>query len=188
MPPVNVTQARAKKSWGELSNHARAQLEAIRDFESVRLDRKIDASLGGGWAVDFQLGHCSRPHSDIDYLVAEKSLPLLIEGLVAVGFRQFTDTGGWETLLRRYQHITLLPTRVQSDGTTFIDGSWAPTEWNYRQYPSKRRQLMGIEARVLHPALLLRQKHATPAKLGQWRAEKDAHDITILERLRAEAG
>jgi len=52
-----------------------------------RLDRAgVEAWLDGGWAVDAAVGEQSRPHLDLDLIVALDDVPAMVEGLGQDGY------------------------------------------------------------------------------------------------------
>ena len=58
-----------KRKFFDLSSPARRQLDAIASLAHMFRERRIDAWLFGGWAVDFWVGRVSRAHDDVDLAV-----------------------------------------------------------------------------------------------------------------------
>ena len=68
------------------------QLSALRELTGQLADQALDYWLSGGWAVDFYVGHVSRPHGDIVLAVWER-VPVLM--LVVRETPEFAASAPW---------------------------------------------------------------------------------------------
>jgi lincosamide nucleotidyltransferase A/C/D/E len=139
----------------------------------------VDVWLDGGWGVDALVGRQTRPHSDVDLVVAREALERAAHTLAALGFRHdpravpglparhVLDAGdGREVDL----HVVVLDGR--GDGWQLLDdGAWGA-------YPAEGFTGVGMiggrRVRCVTPQLQLRHH------LGYPPDETDRHDLRLL--------
>jgi len=83
-----VAHARAQLSRDPLGRSKRTRLTAERVLELLSVLRSggVEATLDGGWGVDALLGHETRPHEDLDLVVAFSDVSRIQEALRPLGF------------------------------------------------------------------------------------------------------
>ena len=62
------------------------QVRVIAEVARVAADESLTVALRGGWALDFLVGHVSRPHVDVDFVAWSHDADRLEHALVANGF------------------------------------------------------------------------------------------------------
>lgn len=65
---------------------AQVKAERVVDLYSGLIARGVQLWVGGGWGIDALVGRQTRPHKDIDALVAFEDLPVLTRFLGGRGF------------------------------------------------------------------------------------------------------
>ena len=139
----------------------------------------ITAWLDGGWGVDALAGRETRPHEDLDLVVAEDDVPRARAALADLGFEH--DPSAEPGLPARLvlvaadgRHVDLHPVAFDDRGN-----GWQPLgEGAYGLYPAEglagAGHVNGRPVRCLTPELQLRHH------LGYPPDDNDRHDLRVL--------
>lgn len=139
--------------------------------------------LRGGWAVDFTVGHLTRPHADIDWFADVRLREALTDALLARGFQRTGDAPAeqqTDLVLGEVEHgIAWI---IIEDGAAVVAGGpWAGAPWPPGMLPGTLLQLHGVSAPVISTAAQIEIKELTPLWQPHLpRREKDLVDIELL--------
>ena len=75
--------------------------ERVLELLAVLRSGGVKATLDGGWGVDALLGQETRPHEDLDLVVALSDVPRIQEALRPLGFALYEDHLPVRLVLRR---------------------------------------------------------------------------------------
>jgi lincosamide nucleotidyltransferase A/C/D/E len=75
--------------------------ERVLELLAVLRSAGVRATLDGGWGVDALLGRQTRPHEDLDLVVALADVPPIREALASLGFLPHEDQLPVRFVLRR---------------------------------------------------------------------------------------
>ena len=167
-------------SAGVATPGAEEQLAAIASLSRALDQERIDYWLFGGWAVDFWVGRVTREHDDIDVAAWRTDYDAIGTALRAAGWR---DTPVPEEVVgTRYQwgmaqvEFTFMTT--DTDGQVVIPLPDHPVVWSAEPFGDERRQLSGVDSRIIPLALLKAGKSS--AREGSAEAAKDRSDAQAL--------
>lgn len=137
----------------------------------------VEVWLDGGWGVDALLGVQSRPHDDLDIVVAEKDLQRVVNMLEKDGFIPVPrpDTRAWNFVLgdRNGQEVDFHV--VVFDGVG--NGIYGPPE-NGDAYPAEAFSGQGMINGV--PVKCMSATSQIANKQGHELRDKDHHDLRLL--------
>ncbi len=96
----------------------------VIDLIRALVDQRINAWVGGGWAVDALVGRQTRPHHDLDLAVDADHLPSLLELLAGRGFLVTVDwsPSRLELTTPDGRTVDLHPVELGSDGCGIQQG------------------------------------------------------------------
>jgi hypothetical protein len=141
---------------GESEHVAKRQLAALAETTLLLDGRGFDYWLFGGWAVDFHVGRVTREHSDIDLAVWLHEAEAVASLLRAHGWQH--KPGPEEDGGTGYERggVRLELTFIVSDGEgrVMVPLRNGPVAWSEEPLGSDARDLLGVSARVIAPALL----------------------------------
>ncbi len=170
-------------SEGVVTPGAEVQLAAIASIGRALDQEAIDYWLFGGWAVDFWVGRVTREHDDIDVAAWRNDYDVIGTALQAVGWRHMPVPD--EVVGTRYQwgmaevEFTFMTT--DSAGRFVIPLPDHPVVWSAEPFGDERRQLSGVDSRIIPLALLKAGKSS--AREGSAEAAKDRSDAQALSGL-----
>lgn len=163
---------------------ASRQFRLIGELSDSLNDAGVDFWLAGGWAVDFQLGRITRPHSDIDLIVhladrAGLGTLLKQKGIETTGI---DDTGGIEWFEANGARIEVTYIEKTKDGSLVTPGyeSWP---WPEGSFPEEDLTFDGITVPAMSIVGLLDVKTQWETHLGERPRPHDLSDIGALEAL-----
>jgi lincosamide nucleotidyltransferase A/C/D/E len=141
--------------------------------------KRIDFWLDGGWGIDALVGRETRPHEDLDLVVAQDDLPRAQTALAELGFEH--DPTVEPGLPARVvlvapdgRHVDLHPVEFDDRGN-----GWQPLgDGAYGAYPADgltgTGEVAGRSVRCLTPELQVRHH------LGYRPDDDDHHDLRVL--------
>ena len=162
------------------------QIRLISKLAHVMSGAGIDFWLSGGWAVDFHLGRVTRPHSDIDFVVALGDKATLWDLLEAEGAAHTgsDETGGVESFDLDDLRIEITYVLEDEKGRLVTPGyeSWP---WPQTSLADEHVTLEGIVTRAVSVTGLLEMKEGWEENLGE---KPRPHDVADIEALRVLMG
>jgi hypothetical protein len=163
---------------------AARQLSALARLQEMCASAHIEHWLFGGWAVDFYVGSITRAHDDIDVAVWLDDLPRIGELLAAEEWRHAPEPNedggtGYERAGVRLELTFLVR---DAAGDTFIPLRNGRVSWSRDAFGEDVRELLGVHARVVSRASLLRGKSTERDDPGD--ALKDRADFRALSSVR----
>ncbi|HEX7077443.1 MAG TPA: amino acid transporter [Candidatus Eisenbacteria bacterium] len=134
----------------------------------------IAATIDGGWGVDALLGRETRPHSDLDLVVALSDVPRIREALLPFGFTPHEDHLPTGFVLRgKGEQLDFHTVRFDSEG----GGVQPQPDGGSFRYPPEGF-VVGKIAGAAVPCI------SAPVQvlchLGYELTRKDAHDVLLL--------
>lgn len=166
-----------------LSGSARRQLAAIGRLSAVFEQEGIDHWLFGGWAVDFCVGHVTRAHDDIDFVVWRQDHAVIDARLTASGWQHAAVEndviGAGYTLAGVLVELTLVVS--DESGAVLLPLPEGPFVWSSEPFAGERRELAGVGSTTIPLSLLKGGKSA--ARDDPVDAAKDRADSAALSRL-----
>jgi lincosamide nucleotidyltransferase A/C/D/E len=145
-------------------------------------DRGVDVWVDGGWGVDALVGEQTRPHDDLDLVVARSDLPRAESALAPLGFAHASeaDPGLPARLVLRAadgRQVDLHPVVFDERGNGLQelgDGTWGA-------YPAAG--LAGLGRIAGRPVPCLTAELQVRFHLGYERRPADRHDLALLRVL-----
>ena len=167
----------------DLSSPARRQLDAIASLAHLFRERRIDAWLFGGWAVDFWVGRVSRTHDDVDLAVLLGDRAAIHDLILGAGWLPApVDDEAIGAGYRRHDVLLELTfVETDDDGRVLIPFVTGPAVWSTIPFGDVTRQLHGVRCRTV-PLEVLRRDKATPREDAD-DAAKDITDHNALSRV-----
>jgi Aminoglycoside-2''-adenylyltransferase len=169
-----------------MDQSARAQLAIIREISDALTCAGVDHWLFGGWAVDFAVGHMTRPHRDVDFVVWEGDLSRITGLLRYLGYRARsskhpTHQLNWEKNGTKVQINLITKT---PDGSIISPGTFSDWPWCEGSFGNHRGRIGDLDVPIVSPAGQLESKENFPKHpAGQPLRAKDRHDIKQLRTL-----
>lgn len=159
------------------------QLALIREITTILASAGVPHWLFGGWAVDFFVGACTRPHDDVEFVVWQHDLPRLHALLEARGCRPaFTheDAAGWWSgvVLAEFYCI-----EQNDEGQIVTPGPWKDWPWPMESFTAPPGRLDDVVCPLVRAEVQLATKEGyryRPA--GAPPRPKDLADIAHLRR------
>ena len=151
----------------------------VVDVLDCLVERGIEAWLDGGWGIDALAGSETRPHEDLDLVVAQDDLARARTALAELGFEH--DPSVEPGLPARLVLVAADGGRVDLHPVEFDDrgNGWQPLgDGAYGAYPAEglagAGRVSGRPVRCLTPELQLRHH------LGYPPDDSDRHDLRVL--------
>jgi hypothetical protein len=165
---------------------AALQLRLIRELAAALDPLGVRWWLFGGWAVDFNLGHISRKHDDIEAFILERDAPVVRAALTAAGFAAPTplhpDEG--QPFLKEGQELGLWFLNPGEDGRLRMHGRWADWPLPTDSFEGTALALEGAMAFAVSPLCLIEMKlNFQRYAPGAETRNKDSADIEALREL-----
>ena len=162
---------------------ASRQLAALARLQELFASEHVEHWLFGGWAVDFYVGSVTRAHDDIDLAVWLDDLPRVRELLEADDWRHAPepDEDGGTGYERAGVRLELTYLARDGEGAIFIPLRGGPASWSRDALGSDLRALLGVQARVVSLASLVRGK--STSRDDPQDAAKDRADFRALSEL-----
>jgi hypothetical protein len=153
---------------------ASRQLSALARLHDMLASAHVEHWLFGGWAVDFYVGSITRRHDDIDVAVWLDDLPRIDDLLAADEWRHAPepDEDGGTGYERAGVRLELTFLVRDAKGNTFIPLRDGPVSLSRDTFAEDVRELLGVQARLVSRASLLRGKSS----------ERDDPDDALKDR------
>jgi hypothetical protein len=153
---------------------ASRQLSALARLHDMLASAHVEHWLFGGWAVDFYVGSITRRHDDIDVAVWLDDLPRIDDLLAADEWRHAPepDEDGGTGYERAGVRLELTFLVRDAKGDTFIPLRDGPVSLSRDTFAEDVRELLGVQARLVSRASLLRGKSS----------ERDDPDDALKDR------
>jgi len=187
---VGVSEAKLKKWVDEdIAYSTKRQLELIQKVFGEFDKEKVNIFLWGGWAVDFLVGHITRPHVDIDTLVWKKDKEKIRKIMENLGFSVQDKIRKFQNSYDGFQFDIDF---VEPLGDEFISSQSPQTKglkWSKDTFSKTvDAKLNGVQVRVINQKSLYsftqsKIKYYT-RKIGQASGpvEKTKQDLLTLEK------
>ena len=166
----------------DLPSTVREQLAAISSLGGVLGQDGLDYWLFGGWAVDLWVGRITRPHDDIDVAAWRRDSDRIKTALEAAGWEHAPTPADLVGTRYRWGSAEVEFTFLDSDpeGRVVIPLA-EPVVWSAEPLGDQRRELLGVDSRVI-PLDLLRSGKSYPRE-GAAEGTKDRADFEALSAL-----
>jgi hypothetical protein len=162
-------------------HYDRMQIDAIRRLDETLGAAGIDYWLFGGWAVDFWLGRVTRAHDDVDAAAWRRERDAIDAALVATGWRRAPADDEVVAACYTWRTGELLEftfVERREDGSMVIPFADREVVWTSEPFGDERRELCGVQARVI-PLDVLRRGKQHPREAPD-DAAKDVADFRAL--------
>ena len=161
------------------------QLRVIAEVTRVAADETVTVALRGGWALEFLVGHVSRPHVDVDFVAWSDDADRLEQALVANGFTVAPAPASHRAVQRDFtkhgEDVQIALLEPTGEGTLIPPGH---PEWPLSSglLAGPPMTLHGVTCQVSTPDALLDAKEKRPF----WGPEDEfsAKDLADMRRLR----
>ncbi len=131
--------------------------------------------IDGGWGVDALLGGQTRPHRDLDLVIAEVDLPAVRAGLQAASFTEVPGGRPWNFVMvdNAGRQVDLHVIRLATDGT----GWYGP---HGQAYPA--HSLTGTGSIAGRAVRCLTADYQVESHTGYEHDTDDVHDVLALHQ------
>lgn len=162
----------------------RAQLQGIEEVHRLLEREGIHHWLFGGWAVDFHVGHMTRPHDDVDLAVWSSDATRVTALLKETGWIHAPepDEDGGTGYARRDVRLELTFLVPRPDGSAAVSLRRGDVPFVEGALRSDLRELDGVTCRVVASDTLVAMKSAQRDEPGD--QAKDAADVAALRAVR----
>lgn len=158
------------------------QFDLISQISDLLRPAGVSIWLRGGWAIDFLLGHITRPHSDIDVVAWRQDAAQLRRLLEQAGFLFERDTGVQYDFSKHGQEISVVFISQNGGDEVFVHGipEWV---WLPGALSLPPQELDGLFCNVISPEQLLEEKVGYEAGTGRPLRPKDLQSIQMLQEI-----
>ena len=168
----------------DLADLASRQLTALGEITRRFDDERIGFWLSGGWAVDFRLGRVTRPHSDVDLVVATADADRVSVVMAELGFQPRPSPMPQAIALFDRNDVRVEVTFIEEGpGGETVTPGYEHWPWDEGSFPDDLVTLAAITLRAVSAAGLLAMKRDWQGYLGDPPRPHDVADIAALEAL-----
>ncbi|MEU4694088.1 aminoglycoside adenylyltransferase [Actinoplanes sp. NPDC023714] len=157
------------------------QLAAIAEVAGLG----IPVWLRGGWAVDFFLGHVTRPHRDVDWFAWAADAGRITGELTARGWELLPEPPHDRQLDFVSDGVDLSFALITTDAERHVvvaGGPWAGERWPDGMLAGPVGRIGAVACAVIHPYAQKEIKRMMPVWVpGLPRRPKDDEDVRRLE-------
>jgi hypothetical protein len=160
---------------------AAEQLEAIAEVTALG----IEVWLRGGWAMDFFLGHVTRPHRDVDWFAWFSDANQIATALTSQGYELLPEPAHDRQLdfVRGELDLSFALIAKDEAGRVIVpSGPWAGQRWPDGMLDWPAGRIGDLRCPIISPAAQIEIKEMMPLWVpGMPRRPKDAEDIALLQ-------
>lgn len=163
---------------------ASRQLAALGEVAQRFDEERIGFWLSGGWVVDFRLGRVTRPHSDVDLVVATVARDRVAAVMGELGFAPRPSPMPQAIALFDRNDVRVEISFIdEGPGGQTVTPGYEHWPWDEGSFPDDLVTFAGITLRTVSAAGLLAMKRDWQAHLGDPPRPHDIADIAALEAL-----
>jgi len=172
-------------STENLDTQTKNQLKILNEISELFESLNVEFWLRGGWAIDFILGHLTRPHSDIDLNTWITNREKIEQALIKAGFKEDPVSEEFQNRQSNFikEDVFISIGYLSHDQNDNLILNELP-EWIWRKdsLSPKLHHLHGITAKTIHPKQLLEEKKAY-REIGRPHRKKDEESMEVLRRI-----
>jgi hypothetical protein len=160
---------------------ADGQLSAIAEVTTFGMQ----VWLRGGWAMDFFLGHVTRPHRDVDWFAWSSDAQRVASTLTSRGYQLLPEPSHDRQLdfVRGGLDLSFALIARNSTGQVIVpSGPWAGEAWPDGMLDWPLGAIGDVSSPIISPHAQIVIKKMMPVWVpGMPRRPKDAEDVALLE-------